>query len=142
MQAAGDLANLVQHLGQAVHHPCDHRRQCGRLRRRHRLHLAQGERERDEPLLDPVLQVALEPPPGFVRGRHDPRPRRGELRTSASAGSMPGRIASASAVSASVRLADVAFATPQSRLPMTIGAPAVENSSLGMAAAMDPEAWA
>jgi hypothetical protein len=35
--------------------------------------------ERDEALLNTVVQVTLEPPPGLVRGGDDPGPRRRQL---------------------------------------------------------------
>ena len=41
----------------------------------HRLDHPGLQPERDEALLDAVVQVTLEPPPGLVRGRDDPGPR-------------------------------------------------------------------
>jgi len=40
---------------------------------------AKLEAERDQALLGPVVQVPLNPPPGVIRGRYDPRPRGGQL---------------------------------------------------------------
>ena len=42
--------------------------------------MAQGEPDRDEPLLGAVVEVALDPPSLLVRGRDDPRPRGLHLR--------------------------------------------------------------
>ena len=39
------------------------------------LRVAQREADRDQPLLGPVVQVALEPPPLLIAGGHDPRAR-------------------------------------------------------------------
>ena len=72
-QRLGRLAEIVQRrveqLGDLAVGPVD-------LRPRH----AQVQRQLDEPLLRPVVQIALESLPRGVGGLHDPRARRPQLR--------------------------------------------------------------
>jgi hypothetical protein len=67
MDAACHLPQVIVHARQPV----------GNLRQ---LVLEQRELERDEPLLGTVVQVALDPPAGLVRGGDEARPGGGELR--------------------------------------------------------------
>ena len=55
------------------------RRQLAGLGWYRRLRRAQPQRQRDQPLLGAVVQVAFDPAAGVVGGGHDPRPRGGEL---------------------------------------------------------------
>ena len=74
VDAARDLAQLVQRAG----HPGDGavklRGELGELRRHGRLCPAQLQRQRDEPLLGSVVQVPLDPAARLVGGGHDARP--------------------------------------------------------------------
>ena len=69
MQPAGELAQVVEHLVDAVDAVRD---PLAQPRRRLLLGEPQLERERHEPLLRAVVQVALEAPPGLVGGDDDP----------------------------------------------------------------------
>ena len=79
MQAARDLAQLGERRGQLLADARDR----GVRRRRVLVDQAVGDpqpdRERDEPLLRAVVEVALEPLPLGVAGGDDARPRRREL---------------------------------------------------------------
>ena len=72
MEAARELPQLPERLGELVACARDHR--LGRRRVAADVGLDQPELhgQRDQPLLSAVVQVALEPPPLGVAGRHDP----------------------------------------------------------------------
>ena len=76
VDAARDLAQLVGDVLQAFRELCGDARQLVRRSPRHR---ACAEAERDQPLLDSVVQIALDPAARLVGGGHDPSARRGEL---------------------------------------------------------------
>ena len=79
MDAARELAQLLEREGELLARAGE---DLGRRRRvgvELRLREAQRERERDEPLLRAVVEVALELPARVVAGRDDPRARRPEL---------------------------------------------------------------
>ena len=74
MDPAGDLPHVPQHVHQAIGHPREFPLQLrvrGRDRHLGRAHL---QAERHQPLLQPVVQVAFDPPPGVVDGRHGAGP--------------------------------------------------------------------
>ena len=79
VDAAGQLAQLVQRAGRLADQRVQLRRQLVGLGRHRRLRRAQAQGEGDQPLLGAVVQVALDAAPGVVGGGDDPRPRRGEL---------------------------------------------------------------
>jgi hypothetical protein len=80
VQAAGDLAQLIQHAGQPGGHALQLLHQltgsgrCGRLRG------PQLQAKGDQPLLGAVVQVTLDPAAGGIGGGHDPRPGGGPRR--------------------------------------------------------------
>ena len=73
MDAARELAQLRQRARQPLRQLVDRRVLQPRLEH------PQVQRERDELLLRAVVQVALDPAPRGVAGRHDPRPREPQL---------------------------------------------------------------
>jgi hypothetical protein len=79
VDAAGDFPQLIQSgtetVGQERQLPLDVARGPGC----HRRDGAGFQRERDDALLNTVVQVTLEPPPGLVRRGDDAGPGRGEL---------------------------------------------------------------
>ena len=79
MDAARELAQLLERLRQLLARA--HEQLVGRIRiaRQLRLRQPQRQRERDQPLLRAVVEVALEPPPRVVARRDDARPRRAQL---------------------------------------------------------------
>ena len=79
MDAAGDLAQVLHRSGELVRDLADLRLELTLVGRHHGLREAQLQAERDQALLGPVVQVPLNPPPGVIRGRYDPRPRGGQL---------------------------------------------------------------
>jgi len=74
----GDLAQLVEYVGQPGGHLVQLRAQLGRLRRHRRPGDAQPQREGDQLLLGAVVQIALDAAPGLVGGGDDARPGGGE----------------------------------------------------------------
>ena len=78
MDAAGELAQLVEALPHLVDRRVDERRR-GRSVLEAGAAQAQVERERDEPRLRAVVEVALEPAALGVAGLDDPRARRAQL---------------------------------------------------------------
>jgi hypothetical protein len=79
VDAARELAQLLDRPVQLVGDPADLPLQLGQLRGHGGLGQAQLEAERDQSLLGAVVQVALDPAPGVVGGGDDPGPGRGEL---------------------------------------------------------------
>jgi hypothetical protein len=73
MQAARDLAHLVQHSVDPGGDLLQRRLDFAQVRRDGRLSPPQREPERDEPLLGPVMQIALDPAPRLVGGGDDAR---------------------------------------------------------------------
>ena len=74
MEAAGDLAQLLQHAGHLRDHALQPLSQLASPGRHVRLRGPQLQGKRDQPLLGAVVQVALDPPARLVGGGHDPRP--------------------------------------------------------------------
>ena len=75
MQAAGDLAQFLQHVVQPGDHSVELLRQLAGPGRRGRLCGAQVQGEGDQALLGAVVQVALDTAAGRIGGGHDPCPR-------------------------------------------------------------------
>ena len=74
MNAAGDLTQLVRDACQPSGDPRQRALELAELWRQRRLHRAQLQAERDEPLPDAVLQIALDLPSRIVGSRHDAGP--------------------------------------------------------------------
>ena len=70
----GQLPELLDRIGQLRDGGVDLGRRTGR-RRQQSLDMAQRQPDRDEALLCPVVEVALEPPSLSIPRSHDPRPR-------------------------------------------------------------------
>jgi hypothetical protein len=79
MDAARDLLQLLKRARQPFRQLRQARLEHVQVRRRRRLRGPKCEGEGDEPLLDPVVQVALQSPAGLIRGRDDARAGGGEL---------------------------------------------------------------
>ena len=79
MDAAGQLAQLGESLGEILLGGGQRLPRGRRVALELRADHAQAERDRDEPLLSAVVQVALEPPALGVADLDDARPRGGEL---------------------------------------------------------------
>ena len=79
MDAAGQLAQLVEPLGELLLRRGQELARRGRVLLERRADHAQVERDRHEPLLRAVVEVALEPPALGVAGLDDARARGGEL---------------------------------------------------------------
>ena len=80
MDAAGDLAQLVQRAGRPGGGPAELRRQLAGPGGTAAWAAAQPQGESDQPLLGAVVQVPLDAPAGGIGGGHDPGPRRRQLR--------------------------------------------------------------
>src|SRR5207249_3457001 len=70
---------LVEHARVSLDDARKLRPELAEVRRHRRLGRADLERKRDESLLSPVVEVALDPPPSRVGGGNDPRARSVEL---------------------------------------------------------------
>ncbi len=79
VDAAGDLAQILDGPVEFARDPADLRPELGHPGRHRGLREAKLEAEGDEALLGPVVQVSLDPPPGLIRGGDDPRPRSRQL---------------------------------------------------------------
>jgi hypothetical protein len=79
VEAAGDLAQLIQHAGCPGDGAVELRVELAELGWYRRLCCAQVQRQRDQPLLGAVVQVSPDTSAGLVGGGDDPRARRGEL---------------------------------------------------------------
>ena len=79
MDAAGDLPQLFQHARQPVGDARQLRGRARRAGRYRRLGAAQIQLERDQALLDAVVQIALDPAARLVGGGDDPRTRGHQL---------------------------------------------------------------
>src|ERR1039457_1397377 len=75
----GDLPQLVRNARQPLGNARERALELVELRGLRRLRRAQLQPARDEPLLDAVVQIALDPPPRLIRGGDDPRPRGHQL---------------------------------------------------------------
>ena len=72
VDAAGESSQVVEHAAQLTGDVLDLGAGLGR-KGGHLDHHAQSQHQRDEELLRAVVQVALDPSPGLVRRRHEPR---------------------------------------------------------------------
>jgi hypothetical protein len=79
VDAVPDLPEFVQGGTQTISQPRQLALDLVRGPGRHRLDHLGLQRERDETLLNTVVQVTLDAPPGLVRGGHDPGARSGQL---------------------------------------------------------------
>ena len=79
MDAARDLAQLVQRAGRSGGSAVEFRAQLPELGRHRGPRRAQLQRQRNQPLLGAIVQVPLDLPARLVGGGHDPRPRGGHL---------------------------------------------------------------
>jgi hypothetical protein len=75
VDAAGDLPQAVQCVGQSAGHRGQPLAQLGHLGRDARLGIERRQGERDEVLLDTVVQIALDAPSGLVGGDYHRRAR-------------------------------------------------------------------
>ena len=79
MDAARHLAEFLDHARQSIGETADLRLYVLQAGRNPPFRGAQPERQRDQLLLRPVVEIALDPPPGFVGGGDDAGARSGEL---------------------------------------------------------------
>jgi hypothetical protein len=76
VDSARELAQLVESVLQSLGNATQLRRKVIELGGNCGSRGTELERERDEPLLRPVMEVALDPPPRLVGACHDARARR------------------------------------------------------------------
>ena len=79
VDAAGELAQLLERVGQFLGRRLEQRARAGGVVLELRLREAEGDRHRDQPLLRAVVEVPLEAPALFVACLDEPLPRRAEL---------------------------------------------------------------
>ena len=134
VDAAGDLAQLLQHvvhLGDRALQPLGQLAGSGRRRR---LRLPQLQGEGDQPLLGAVVQIALDAPARLVGGGHDPRPGGGQRGLRLGVGDRGGdQLGEAGQPRLGVRRqrllrADATIMTPHSRPSTLIGTPTAERT--------------
>ena len=80
MNAAGDLLQLLEHVGQTRHRLGEHAFQVIPLGWHRLLGQAKFQSQRDKPLLGSVVNIAFQAASGVVGGGHNPRPRGDQLR--------------------------------------------------------------
>ena len=73
MQAPGDLAHLFDHGSEVALQPFEPS-DCGEPSSKRGAKGLDVERERNQPLLDAVVQIALDAPASLIAGTDDPRP--------------------------------------------------------------------
>jgi len=147
VDAAGDLAQLVDHPVELVGDPADLHLEIGDVGRLGGLDQAQLEAQRDQSLLDAVMQIALNPAPGLVVVGGDPGPGRGELGAAVGVGdrgadelSEIGHALFGAAGKRSPRVPTLI--APHRRLSTTIGAATPDRIPSRRTASPDtPEAW-
>ena len=79
VDALGELAQLAQRVGERRARLVEQRTGGGRVAVEPRVGEPERHRDRHQPLLRAVVQVALDPPPLGLRGLDDPRARRAQL---------------------------------------------------------------